>query len=140
MLAQSIARDGEGATKFITVEVAGARDEAEALKVARSIANSPLVKTALFASDPNLGRLIMAIGNAGVVGLDTRGVDLYLGAVHVIEHGERSARYREEDGAAAVASDEISIRVLLGRGAGQCTVWTCDFSYDYVKINADYRS
>ena len=140
VLAQSLAREGEGATKFITVEVASARDEAEALKVARSIANSPLVKTALFASDPNLGRLIMAIGNAGVVGLDTRGVDLYLGAVHVIEHGERSARYREEDGAAAVASDEISIRVLLGRGAGQCTVWTCDFSYDYVKINAEYRT
>jgi glutamate N-acetyltransferase / amino-acid N-acetyltransferase len=139
-LAQSIARDGEGATKFITVLVEGARDEAEAVRVAKAIANSPLVKTAFFASDPNLGRLLMAIGNAGVADLNITGVDLYIGSLLVIARGERAPSYREEDGAAAMKPEEISIRVALGRGAAATTVWTCDFSYDYVKINAEYRT
>jgi len=148
-LAQAIARDGEGATKFITIEVEGAVDEAEALRVARSIGNSPLVKTALFASDPNLGRLLMAIGNARVVKLDTSRVQLWLAAqrvdgtrdeVRVIEAGRRAPSYREEDGARVMKPDEIAIRVDLGRGTAGTVVWTCDFSYDYVKINAEYRT
>jgi glutamate N-acetyltransferase/amino-acid N-acetyltransferase len=143
-LAQAIARDGEGATKFITIDVDGARDEAEALRVARSIGNSPLVKTAMFASDPNLGRLLMAIGNAKVDGLDTAQVDLFLSAgddeVRVIEAGRRAPSYREDDGARVMQADEIAIRVTLGRGDARTTVWTCDFSYDYVKINAEYRT
>jgi len=139
-LAQAIARDGEGATKFITVEVGGAREEGEALRVARGIANSPLVKTAMFASDPNLGRLLMAIGNAGVDALDTSRVQLWLGEVRVIENGGRAAAYREEDGARVMGPDEIVVRVDLGRGEASTTVWTCDFSYDYVKINAEYRT
>jgi glutamate N-acetyltransferase/amino-acid N-acetyltransferase len=139
-LAQSIARDGEGATKFITVRVEGAREEAEALRVARSIANSPLVKTAFFASDPNLGRLIMAIGNAGVPDFDTAAVDLYIGELQVISRGRRAPSYSEESGVAAMKPAELLIRVLLGRGAAATTVWTCDFSYDYVKINAEYRT
>jgi glutamate N-acetyltransferase / amino-acid N-acetyltransferase len=143
-LAQAIARDGEGATKFITITVAGASDGDEALRVARSIGNSPLVKTALFASDPNLGRLLMAIGNAGVASLDTTRVNLWLAAaddkVQVIEAGRRAPSYREEDGARVMKPDEIAIRVDLGRGDATTTVWTCDFSYDYVKINAEYRT
>ena len=139
-LAQSIARDGEGATKFITVEVSGARDEAEAVRVARGIAQSPLVKTAFFASDPNLGRLIMAIGNAGVEGMDVSRVNLWLGDVHVIDKGGRSASYREEEGARVMKPAEILVRVELGRGTAATTVWTCDYSYDYVKINAEYRT
>ena len=143
-LAQAIARDGEGATKFITIDVAGARDDDEALRVARSIGNSPLVKTALFASDPNLGRLLMAIGNARVEALDTSGVRLWLSAaddtVLVIEGGRRAPSYREEDGARVMKPEEITIRVDLGRGDSATTVWTCDFSYDYVKINAEYRT
>ncbi len=143
-LAQAIARDGEGATKFITIAVNGALDEAEALRVARSIGNSPLVKTALFASDPNLGRLLMAIGNAKVESLDTSSVDLYLAAgddeVQVIEAGRRMPSYREEDGARVMRPSEIGIRVELGRGSAGTVVWTCDFSYDYVKINAEYRT
>ena len=147
-LAQAIARDGEGATKFITIMVEGAADGDEALRVARSIGNSPLVKTALFASDPNLGRLLMAIGNAGIDGLDTSRVDLWLSAgtggaadeVRVIDAGRRAPTYREEDGARVMKPEEIAIRVALGRGASTTTVWTCDFSYDYVKINAEYRT
>jgi len=139
-LAQAIARDGEGATKYITVEVGGAASDDEALRVARSIANSPLVKTAFFASDPNLGRLLMAIGNARVEALDTSRVHLWLGDVLVIERGGRSAAYREEDGARVMAPAEITVRVDLGRGAAATTVWTCDYSYDYVKINAEYRT
>jgi len=139
-LAQSIARDGEGATKFITIEVSGAREEAEALRVARGIAQSPLVKTAFFASDPNLGRLLMAIGNAGVEALDIARVNLWLGEVRVIDGGGRAASYSEEAGARVMKSAEITVRVDLGRGAAATTVWTCDYSYDYVKINAEYRT
>jgi glutamate N-acetyltransferase/amino-acid N-acetyltransferase len=139
-LAQAIARDGEGATKFITVDVHGAMTDDEALRVARGVANSPLVKTALFASDPNLGRLLMAIGNAGVDGLDTSRVQLKLGDVVVIENGGRAASYREEDGARVMKPAEITIDIDLGRGNASTTVWTCDFSYDYVKINAEYRT
>ncbi|MSQ53348.1 MAG: bifunctional glutamate N-acetyltransferase/amino-acid acetyltransferase ArgJ [Betaproteobacteria bacterium] len=139
-LAQSIARDGEGATKFITIEAGGARDEAEALRVARAIAHSPLVKTAFFASDPNLGRLLMAIGNAGVLAMDTSKVNLWLGDVCVIENGGRAAGYREEDGARVMRPEEIVVKVSLGRGTAATTVWTCDYSYDYVKINAEYRT
>jgi glutamate N-acetyltransferase/amino-acid N-acetyltransferase len=139
-LAQSIARDGEGATKFITIEVAGARDQDEAVRVARRIANSPLVKTAFFASDPNLGRLIMAIGNAGVDALDVSRVGVRLGDVSVVERGGRAATYREEDGARVMKQAEITVSVDLGRGSAAAVVWTCDFSYDYVKINAEYRT
>lgn len=139
-LAQAIARDGEGATKFITVRVQGARDDGEALRTARSIANSPLVKTAFFASDPNLGRLLMAIGNAGIENLDTATVSLSLGDVQVIDRGGRAASYREEDGVRVMQPPEITITVDLGRGVAATVVWTCDFSYDYVKINAEYRT
>jgi glutamate N-acetyltransferase / amino-acid N-acetyltransferase len=143
-LAQAIARDGEGATKFITIAVEGGADGDEALRVARAIGNSPLVKTALFASDPNLGRLLMAIGNAGVARLDTTRVQLWLAAgsdeVRVIEAGRRAPSYREEDGQRVMKPDEIVIRVDLGRGSAKEVVWTCDFSYDYVKINAEYRT
>jgi glutamate N-acetyltransferase/amino-acid N-acetyltransferase len=139
-LAQAIARDGEGATKLITVQVRGARSEAEAVRVARSIGNSPLVKTAFFASDPNLGRLLMAIGNAGIADLDVARVHLWLGDVQVIEHGGRAPGYREEDGARVMKPSEIEVVVHLGRGDAQTTLWTCDFSYDYVKINAEYRT
>ncbi|MFM9971081.1 MAG: bifunctional glutamate N-acetyltransferase/amino-acid acetyltransferase ArgJ [Burkholderiales bacterium] len=139
-LAQSIARDGEGATKFITIEVEGAHDVAEALRVARGIAQSPLVKTAFFASDPNLGRLLMAIGNAGVTSMDTSKVNLWLGDVRVIENGGRAASYKEEDGARVMKPAEIVVKVDLGRGNSKTTVWTCDYSYDYVKINAEYRT
>ena len=139
-LAQAIARDGEGATKFITIRVTGAAAEAEAVRVAKAIAHSPLVKTAFFASDPNLGRLLMAIGNAGIDDLDPANVSLWLEDVQVIEHGGRAAGYREEDGARAMRPPEIEVRVALGRGGAETTVWTCDFSYDYVKINAEYRT
>jgi len=139
-LAQSIARDGEGATKFITVQVSGTADVAEAVDVARGIAQSPLVKTAFFASDPNLGRLLMAIGNAGIDNLDVAKVNLWLGDVRVISEGGRASSYREEDGARVMKADEIVVRVDLGRGSASTTVWTCDYSYDYVKINAEYRT
>jgi len=139
-LARAIARDGEGATKFITIDVHGARSGEEAVRVAKTVAHSPLVKTAFFASDPNLGRLLMAIGNAGVADLDTSRVDLYLGEVKVIAGGGRAASYREEDGARAMQPAEIAVRIELGRGDASATVWTCDFSYDYVKINAEYRT
>ncbi len=139
-LAQAIARDGEGATKLITIRVAGAASEPEAVRVAKSIANSPLVKTAFFAADPNLGRLLMAIGNAGIAALDVSRVELWLGELKVIERGGRAAGYRDEDGARVMRPAEIDVRVDLGRGTAGTTVWTCDFSYDYVKINAEYRT
>ncbi|MEO8717346.1 MAG: bifunctional glutamate N-acetyltransferase/amino-acid acetyltransferase ArgJ [Burkholderiales bacterium] len=140
LLAQAIVRDGEGATKFVTVRVERGRSPAECRKVAYAIAHSPLVKTAFFAGDPNLGRILAAIGNAGVAGLDTSKVDLYIDAVRVASAGERDPDYREEQGAAAMKRPEFLVRVVLKRGTAARTVWTCDFSYDYVKINAEYRS
>jgi glutamate N-acetyltransferase/amino-acid N-acetyltransferase len=139
-LAQAIVRDGEGATKFMTVRVEGGRDEAECRQVAYAIARSPLVKTAFFASDPNLGRILAAVGYAGVDDLDVDRVRLYLGDVLVAEHGGRAAGYREEDGRRVMAESDILVRVELARGDAAATVWTCDFSYDYVKINAEYRT
>jgi glutamate N-acetyltransferase/amino-acid N-acetyltransferase len=139
-LAQAIVRDGEGATKFITVRVEGGRDAAECRAVANAIARSPLVKTAFFASDPNLGRILAAIGYAGVADLDVAGVRLYLGDVLVAEAGGRAAGYSEEQGRVVMAHPEILVRVALGRGAAAATVWTCDLSYDYVRINAEYRT
>jgi glutamate N-acetyltransferase / amino-acid N-acetyltransferase len=139
-LAQAIARDGEGATKFIEVAVEAGRDEAECKQVAYAIARSPLVKTAFFASDPNLGRILAAIGYAGIADLDVERVRLWLGDVLVAENGGRATAYREADGARVMAAPEIRVRVDLARGASAATVWTCDFSYDYVKINAEYRT
>lgn len=139
-LAQAIVRDGEGATKFMTVKVEGGHDEAECRKVAYAISHSPLIKTAFFASDPNLGRILAAIGYAGVENLDVNALKLYLGDVLVAENGGRATAYKEEQGAAIMKEPEILVRVDLARGKAAYTVWTCDFSYDYVKINADYRS
>lgn len=139
-LAQAIVRDGEGATKFITVAVAGGKDVDECRKVGYAIGHSPLVKTAFFASDPNLGRILAAVGYAGIGDLDVDGVRVWLDDVLVAENGGRAAAYREEDGARVMAQAEITVRVDLGRGAAAAKVYTCDFSYDYVKINADYRS
>jgi glutamate N-acetyltransferase/amino-acid N-acetyltransferase len=139
-LAQLIVRDGEGATKFITIVVNGGRDEAECEQVAYTIAHSPLVKTALFASDPNWGRILAAVGRAGLVDLDLNALSIYLGDVCIVRDGGRSAEYREEMGQAVTARDEITIRVELARGEAQAVLWTCDFSYDYVRINAEYRS
>ena len=139
-LALAIVRDGEGATKFIAITVEGGRDVAECDRVARSIAQSPLVKTAFFASDPNLGRIVCAIGNAGLTDLDPRSVSFWLDEVRVVADGGRAGSYREEDGKRVMAKPEIGIRVALGRGTARATVWTCDFSHDYVRINADYRS
>jgi glutamate N-acetyltransferase/amino-acid N-acetyltransferase len=139
-LAQAIVRDGEGATKFITIQVEGGRDGAECRQVAYAIAHSPLVKTAFFASDPNLGRILAAVGYAGIADLDQTGIDLYLDDVHVAVQGGRHPAYREEDGQRVMKQSEITVRVVLGRGAASDTVWTCDLSHDYVSINADYRS
>ena len=139
-LAQAIVRDGEGATKFITVHVRGGRDVVECRRVAYAIAHSPLVKTAFFASDPNLGRILAAVGYAGIDDLDQTLIDLYLDDVHVVLQGGRHAAYREEDGQRVMKRSEITIGVNLGRGQGEATVWTCDLSPEYVSINADYRS
>lgn len=139
-LAQAIVRDGEGATKFMTIQIESGKDVDECRKVAYAIAHSPLVKTAFFASDPNLGRILAAIGYAGVDDLDVNAMQLYLGDVLVAEHGGRAASYVEEQGAAVMQEAEITVRVVLNRGQASATVWTCDFSYDYVRINADYRS
>ena len=139
-LAQAIVRDGEGATKFMSIKVEGGKDEAECRKIGYAIAHSPLVKTAFFASDPNLGRILAAIGYAGVGDLDVAKLKLYLDDVLVAEHGGRAASYREEDGARVMQQSDITIRVELNRGTAHVTLWTCDFSYDYVKINASYRS
>ncbi len=140
LLAQAIVRDGEGATKFIAVNVSGGRTSEECRKVCYAIAHSPLVKTAFFASDPNLGRILAAVGYAGIDDLDSRRIELHLDDVHVATRGGRNPSYREEDGARVMQQSEITIRVGLGRGEASDTVWTCDLSYDYVKINADYRS
>ncbi len=143
-LAQAIIRDGEGATKFMTIAVEGGKTPAECKRVGYAIAHSPLVKTAFFASDPNLGRILAAIGYAGIDDLDVAGVRVWLASggqeILVAEQGGRAAAYREEDGARVMQEAEITVRVDLGRGSAQGKVYTCDFSYDYVKINADYRS
>jgi glutamate N-acetyltransferase/amino-acid N-acetyltransferase len=139
-LAQAIVRDGEGATKFITIKVEGGQTQAECRQVAYAIAHSPLVKTAFFASDPNLGRILAAVGYAGIADLDQTGIDLYLDDVHVAIKGGRNPGYREEDGQRVMKQAEITVRVVLGRGDAADTVWTCDLSHDYVTINADYRS
>lgn len=143
-LAQAIVRDGEGATKFMTLQIDGGRSLDECRKVGYAIGHSPLVKTAFFASDPNLGRILAAIGYAGIDDLDVAGLKVWLGSrgeeVLVAEQGGRAVSYREGDGARIMQAEEITIRVDLARGEAQATLWTCDFSYDYVKINADYRS
>ncbi len=139
-LAQAIVRDGEGATKFITVRVEGGRHAAECRQVAYAIAHSPLVKTAFFASDPNLGRILAAVGYAGVADLEQGLIELFLDDVHVATRGGRHPDYREADGQRVMKQDEITVRVLLGRGQAHDQVWTCDLSHEYVTINADYRS
>ena len=139
-LAQAVIRDGEGATKFITVRVENAKTRDEARQVAYAVAHSPLVKTAFFASDPNLGRLLAAIGYAGIADLDADILEMYLDDVLVAENGGRAASYTEEQGQAVMAKDEITVRIKLHRGQAAATVYTCDLSHDYVSINADYRS
>ena len=139
-LAQAIVRDGEGATKFIAIKVVGGKTQAECRQVAYAIAHSPLVKTAFFASDPNLGRILAAVGYAGIEDLDQARIDLYLDEVHVATGGGRHPGYLEEDGQRVMRQNEITVRVVLGRGDATDTVWTCDLSHDYVSINADYRS
>ena len=139
-LAQAIVRDGEGATKFMTVQIDGGRNAQECRKVAYAIAHSPLVKTAFYASDPNLGRILAAVGYAGIDDLDPDCIELFLDKVHVATRGARHPDYQETDGQRVMKQAEISIRVDLGRGTTSETVWTCDFSHEYVTINADYRS
>jgi glutamate N-acetyltransferase/amino-acid N-acetyltransferase len=139
-LAQALVRDGEGATKYISITVEGGRDAQECDRVARAIADSPLVKTAFFASDPNLGRIVCAIGNAEVAELDPGHVSFWLDDVLVVANGARASSYREEDGKRAMARAEISLKIALGRGVAQAILWTCDLSPEYVRINADYRS
>jgi glutamate N-acetyltransferase/amino-acid N-acetyltransferase len=139
-LAQAIVRDGEGATKFITIQVESGLDNAECRKVGFAIAHSPLIKTAFFASDPNLGRILAAICYAGIESLDISKIELYLGDFLVAEKGGRATSYTEHQGQEVMKHSEISMRILLNRGHAKATIWTCDFSYDYVKINADYRS
>jgi glutamate N-acetyltransferase / amino-acid N-acetyltransferase len=139
-LAQAIVRDGEGATKFITVTVQGGRTVDECRLAAYAIAHSPLVKTAFFASDPNLGRILAAVGYAGIGDLDQGLIDLFLDDVHVVHQGGRQPSYQEADGQRVMKQSEITIRVHLHRGDAESTVWTCDLSHDYVSINADYRS
>lgn len=139
-LAHAIVRDAEGATKFVTVEVASGRTVEECRRVAYAIAHSPLVKTAFFASDPNLGRILAAIGYSGVKGLDASRVDLYIDAVRVARAGARDPHYQEEAGVAAMSKPEFTVRAELNRGKALAAVWTCDLSFDYVKINAEYRT
>jgi glutamate N-acetyltransferase/amino-acid N-acetyltransferase len=139
-LAQAIVRDGEGATKFMTVQVEGGKSVQECSQVAYAIAHSPLVKTAFYASDPNLGRILAAVGYAGIEDLDQSLIELYLDEVHVATHGGRHPNYQETGGQRVMQQSEITVRVELGRGSATHTVWTCDFSHEYVTINADYRS
>ena len=139
-LAQAIVRDGEGATKFVTVQVQGGANQQECLDVAYAVAHSPLVKTALFASDPNWGRIVAAIGYAGVKDLDTEQVNVYLDDICIVAHGGRAQAYTEEQGAAVMQQAEILIRIELERGGCQETIWTTDLSHEYVRINAEYRS
>ncbi len=140
LLAQAIVRDGEGATKFISIQIDGGKSGEECRKVAYAIAHSPLVKTAFFASDPNLGRILAAVGYAGIDDLDQTKIDLFLDDVNVASQGGRNPSYQESEGQRVMKQSEITVRVVLGRGQASETIWTCDLSYDYVKINADYRS
>jgi len=140
VLAQAVVRDGEGASKFITIEVTGGRDHAECREVAYTVAHSPLVKTAMFASDANWGRILAAVGRSPVAELDTDRINMYLGDVMIVDSGGRAVNYREEDGARVMAREEITVRIELNRGSAGATVWTCDLSHGYVSINADYRS
>jgi glutamate N-acetyltransferase/amino-acid N-acetyltransferase len=135
-----IVRDGEGATKFISIEVTGGKTNAECRLVAEAVAHSPLVKTAFFASDPNLGRILAAIGYAGITDLDVNRVQLWLGDVWVAKDGGRNPSYQEADGKRVMQAAEIAVKIDLGRGAAEQTMWTCDLSHEYVSINADYRS
>jgi glutamate N-acetyltransferase/amino-acid N-acetyltransferase len=139
-LAQAIIRDAEGATKFITVRVEGGRSDDECRRIAYAVAHSPLVKTAFFASDPNLGRILAAVGYSGVADLDVEKVDLYLDDVLVAKNGSRYDGYREADGQRVMKNSEITVRIVLHRGSASARLWTCDLSHDYVSINADYRS
>ncbi len=139
-LAQAVVRDGEGATKLITIDVQGGSSDEECAQVAYAVAHSPLVKTAFFASDPNWGRILAAVGRAGVVNLDVSRIDIYLDDVCIVQQGGRASTYNEELGQHVMKHDEITVRILLGRGNHHTQVWTCDFSYDYVRINAEYRS
>jgi glutamate N-acetyltransferase/amino-acid N-acetyltransferase len=139
-LARAIVKDGEGATKLVEVLVQGAVDSAEARQVAYTIAHSPLVKTALFASDPNWGRILAAVGRAGLDNLDINAIRIWLGDVSIVKDGGKDPAYTEQAGQAVMDRDEITIRVELGRGDVEATVQTCDLSYDYVKINAEYRT
>jgi len=139
-LAQAIVRDGEGATRFVTVAVEQGASSAECLQVAYTIAHSPLVKTAVFAGDPNWGRILAAVGRAGICELDLEAVRIYLDEVCIVRDGGRDPDYTEADGQRVMGRDELTIRVLLGRGTCAEQVWTCDLSYDYVKINAEYRT
>jgi len=140
LLAQAIIRDGEGATKFVTVTVQRGRNEAECRRIAYAIAHSPLVKTAFFASDPNLGRILAAIGHAGIKDLNTEKIDLYLDDVLVVRKGNRNPAYMERQALAAMKKPEFTVRTVLSRGKAAATLWTCDLSFDYVKINAEYRT
>jgi glutamate N-acetyltransferase/amino-acid N-acetyltransferase len=140
VLAQAIIRDGEGATRLLTIDVYGGASEAECEQVAFTIAHSPLVKTALFAGDPNWGRILAAVGRAGVEAMDLEAVSIYLDDVCIVQHGGRATDYTEEQGQAVMAQPELSVKVDLGRGTEQVRVWTCDLSYDYVRINAEYRT
>jgi glutamate N-acetyltransferase/amino-acid N-acetyltransferase len=139
-LAQAIVRDGEGATKFITLVVEGGADEHECLAVAYTVGQSPLVKTAFFASDPNWGRILAAVGRAGLENLSLERVEIFLDDVCIVREGGRAASYTEEQGRRVMSQEDIVVRIALGRGRAQATVWTCDFSYDYVRINAEYRT
>ncbi len=139
-LAQAIVRDGEGATKFITISIEQGSSEQECLNVAYTIAHSPLVKTAFFASDPNWGRILAAVGRTGLENLDINAIQIYLDDICIVENGGMAASYTEKQGQTVMAKPEIQIRVLLGRGNSQETVWTSDLSYEYVRINAEYRT
>ena len=139
-LAKGIVRDGEGATKLINVQVNGGQNPTECLAVAYTIAHSPLVKTAFFAADPNWGRILATVGRAGITDLDIKAVNIFLDEVCIVQHGERDSEYTEAQGQTVMDRDEITVRIELGRGTSTANVWTCDFSYDYVRINAEYRT
>ena len=139
-MAKSIVRDGEGATKLINIQVNGGRNQTECLAVAYTVAHSPLVKTAFFAADPNWGRILAAVGRAGMADLDITSITIFLDEVCIVRNGERDPGYTESQGQTVMDRDEITVKIELGRGNDKAKVWTCDFSYDYVRINAEYRT